>query len=641
MGWGTCAVDSWMANEKLERKTRLIGFLTRLRKDARGNALALMAAMLVPLIAFSGAAIDLARIYVVKARLQQACDAGSLAGRKAMTDTTVGTPLDSTATTQAQAFFKNNFRDGWFQVSNTVFTPTKATAGSDSTVANAVNGIASTQVPMTLMSFFGAKPLTLTTSCQAIYDLADTDVMFVLDVTGSMSVSATSKSGEGGVGTYTRSDGQQAIYRQEQSDAKIEALRQAVILFDKTMTENKQTDTIVRYGFSPYSNVVSVGKLLPASSVSSNLNYNTRKQNGDYVTSSLVSAYPVPQASCSSNSRYPSSGYANNLTYIYKNGGTNKTMTVPSYGYAYFDFTGSTSWTNSNGGTCTSTGNTGTVSRPLWTYGQFPLVVTDYLAGKAVPTPGRLDGSTSLWRGCIELTDSSTATSFNANSLPSDLDPDVLPNWRPMWPEAVWNQSSASIKDENVAETKSYKALGTYENNDSVTCPMDAQTLRQMSADDVKAYVYAANFKADGNTYHDYGMSWGLRMLSTVGPFKNTVLPSTGRKQPGQNIVFMTDGAAVADSDNYQMYGIEGLDKRMTGGTANETSQHKARLRVLCDAAKARGITVYMIAFGTSLTDDMTYCASAGQAFQADNTDDLQDAFAAIAKRIAMLRMNK
>src|SRR5690349_9706109 len=105
MGWGTCAVDSGMANEKLKRATKFTGFLIRLRKDARGNTLIIMAAMLVPLLAFSGAAVDMARLYVVRVRLQQACDAGTLAGRKTMTDTSIGTPLDSTAAAQAQAFF--------------------------------------------------------------------------------------------------------------------------------------------------------------------------------------------------------------------------------------------------------------------------------------------------------------------------------------------------------------------------------------------------------------------------------------------------------------------------------------------------------------------------------------------------------
>jgi Flp pilus assembly protein TadG len=596
----------------------------------------MMAAMLIPLLSFSGAAVDAARLYVVKVRLQQACDAGVLAGRKALKDTSISTPLDSTSAAQAQSFFRNNFRAGWFQNTGSVFTPVKATVGTDSTVANAINGTASATVPMTIMAIFGVKPRTLNVTCQAVYDLADTDVMFVLDTTGSMSVTPSSGS-EGGAVSYTRTDGIQAYMRQESSGSKIEALRQAVVLFDTTMTQNKQNDTIVRYGFSPYSTVVNIGKSLSASTVTSNLSYNSRSISSDYdYVANVASAYPMTKIDCETNKRYPASGYANGYTYKTSGGSTS---TITSYN-AYVNFTGTATWSSANGGTCTGAA---TIKRPMWRYGLVPLDVTSYLAGGLVPTPGRIDGSTSKWRGCIELTDVSSATSLDASNLPSDLNPDVMPSWRPMWPEAVWSPQSTTttIKDDAVSESKSYKALSSFEGSDSVTCPMEAQPLAVMNASAVHDYVYATNFKAAGNTYHDYGMSWGLRMLSTKGPFASSVAPTLGRKQPTQNIVFMTDGTPVADNDNYQMYGIEGLDKRLTGGSSNEASQHSARLRVLCDAAKQRGITVYMIAFGTSLTSDMTYCASPGQSFYAKNSSDLQDAFAAIAKRIAMLRINQ
>lgn len=48
------------------------GFLTRLRRDARGMTLAMMAAFLIPLTALAGSTVDLARMYLVKTRLQPA-----------------------------------------------------------------------------------------------------------------------------------------------------------------------------------------------------------------------------------------------------------------------------------------------------------------------------------------------------------------------------------------------------------------------------------------------------------------------------------------------------------------------------------------------------------------------------------------
>src|ERR1700761_862916 len=97
--------------EKARVETRQ-GFMTRLRSDVSGNTIAIMAAALIPLAALAGSGVDTARLYVVKVRLQQACDAGVLAGRKFMTDGS-GTTLDDTATAQANAFFSNNFKSGW------------------------------------------------------------------------------------------------------------------------------------------------------------------------------------------------------------------------------------------------------------------------------------------------------------------------------------------------------------------------------------------------------------------------------------------------------------------------------------------------------------------------------------------------
>ena len=62
---------------------RGFSILSALRKDVTGNTLAIMAAAMIPIIGFTGSAIDMGRLYVIKVRMQQACDAGVLAGRKA------------------------------------------------------------------------------------------------------------------------------------------------------------------------------------------------------------------------------------------------------------------------------------------------------------------------------------------------------------------------------------------------------------------------------------------------------------------------------------------------------------------------------------------------------------------------------
>lgn len=161
------------------------GFLQRLRRDVAGNVMLITAAMMMPILAFSGCAVDAARLYFVKMRLQQACDAGVLAGRKFMTGT--GASLDATASSQATAFFNNNFRSGLFGASAVNFTPAKTNEGQ-------VSGAAQATVPMAMMTIFGIPAQQLSVTCEARFDVADVDIIFVLDTTGSMACLPTDSS---------------------------------------------------------------------------------------------------------------------------------------------------------------------------------------------------------------------------------------------------------------------------------------------------------------------------------------------------------------------------------------------------------------------------------------------------------------
>ena len=154
------------------------GFLMRLRKDARGNTMAMMAMGLIMLAGMAGSAVDVGRTYLVKSRLQQACDAGVLAGRRAMTSAAV----DDLVITQANNFFNQNFANGNAGATTPVFTPV-ATTGAD---AGQITATATTRVPMSVMQLFGKTSIDLTVTCDARLEVSNTDVMMVLDVTGSM-----------------------------------------------------------------------------------------------------------------------------------------------------------------------------------------------------------------------------------------------------------------------------------------------------------------------------------------------------------------------------------------------------------------------------------------------------------------------
>src|SRR3546814_17263022 len=80
----------------------------KLLRDQRGNAFMLTAAAVVPLIGIVGSAVDIGRAYMTQLRLQQACDAGVLAGRRAM----AGGEYGDSAEGEANKMFNFNFPAG-------------------------------------------------------------------------------------------------------------------------------------------------------------------------------------------------------------------------------------------------------------------------------------------------------------------------------------------------------------------------------------------------------------------------------------------------------------------------------------------------------------------------------------------------
>ena len=617
--------------------------LARLRTDVRGNTLAMMAAALIPICGLVGSGLDTARLYVVKVRLQQACDAGVLAGRRSM-ETSNASTLDATATAQAQAFFKNNFTQDWMKTSTVSFTPSL-------TADTQVSGTATAKVPMSLMKMFGAPDITLNVTCEARYDVADSDVMFVLDTTGSMA-DQPSGSGGGGKYAYTRENGTTGYATAEAStDSKISAVRTAVLNFYDTVAASADSLTHIRYGFVPYSVSVNVGAAIYARDPSylvNSWNYNTRTPAGEandvvYATNS-VSTKNVVQGACAEGVvRTPATGYT------VSGSGTSATATA---------IRKTTSWAPANGGTCTVVTDNMKVN---WVYQNASLDTSGFKTGTATPDPTRFGGGTVTWNGCLEerLTTFGTTT-FDQNALPPDLDPDLIPysddtRWKPALPElsywrggnTTWTSagktSTSASSDWPVSSSYTnagYWVAGGY-NGDGVACPKAAKRLSVMTRADVANYVSASgDLRPGGFTYHDAGMIWGTRFLAPNGPFAADTAAWPGHNPPNRYIVFMTDGEMNSEWTAYSLYGIEYYDKRITG-TNNDESYHNARFLAECTAAKARGITVFTIAFGTSITSQLKTCASPGQSFQASNSAALNTAFQNIAKQVALLRVSK
>lgn len=250
--------------------------MTRLGRDVSGNTIALAAAAMIPLAGLIGGGVDMSRLYLTKTRLQQACDAGALAGRKAMGPGSWTT--DGTTSSQARAneLFAVNFKEGAYG--------TGALSKDFTEDSGTVSGTASVAVPMTIMRIFGMTARTLTVNCTAKMEIPNTDVMFVLDVTGSMNCVA------GDAGCSNNGNVPAA-------GAKILGLKSAVKCFyeallkvntpevcgsDPTGTSYTQTAQI-RIGFVPYSIAVNVGKLLPNTYLADQWDYQSRVANVETV----------------------------------------------------------------------------------------------------------------------------------------------------------------------------------------------------------------------------------------------------------------------------------------------------------------------------------------------------------------------
>ena len=81
-------------------------------------------------------------------------------------------------------------------------------------------------------------------------------------------------------------------------------------------------------------------------------------------------------------------------------------------------------------------------------------------------------------------------------------------------------------------------------------CPAAARRLQAWTRGDMQTYVNALT--PTGSTYHDIGMIWGARMLSNGGIFADS--PDTFNGMPvSRHIIFMTDGQMDTDRDIYAL----------------------------------------------------------------------------------------
>ncbi len=659
-------------------------FFWTLAKDPTANTIVISAAAMVPLIGMVGGAVDASRYYMTTTRLQAACDAGALAARRAMDDD----EFNGTHKQLGRNFFDQNYEDGLFGLENLSRDYTSDGDGE-------VDGAASGRLPASLMQIFGFGEFNVSVSCSAEINISNTDVMFVLDVTGSMNCAPGTA---GGCST-------------EQTDSKIGSLRSAVLTFYDTVDAATSVNAQVRYGVVPYSSNVNVGASLDPSWMAQDPEYQTRVAvftPDNWVFDETVSSNRTGTIGTQTDIGVSTTTWEGVETFddcvdlafsqhfdIYNGGGNTSGLTLVSSTSTGDDtrevsYTGNIQWKvldSFDSGTYFSGSERCVIDYEeksyeadgevtftevnignqfdYWDYDEHN--VSDLGAGLSLAslygqtgTPAGVVGTIDLptgtggvdtthtWNGCIEeaSTDEGQSVFSPLPAAANDLNINLVPSneqerWKPALASLIhyrfdsggnWSTSQQDSSDD----------FTTVQGADNLNCPKAAQRLTTMTRADLENYISAANgFVADGSTYHDFGMIWGARFIAPNGIFSADNSAAPNGDAIARHIVFMTDGTQSTSNTTYGLYGIEWWDRRVTtdGSGTQLATNHAARFQAACQAARDENITVWVVAFGTTLTTNLSTCASPGRAYSASDEAALTQAFTEIAQQIAALRL--
>lgn len=623
-------------------KPKISFSLRALRESTGGNVMAIAAASVLPMLAIVGGTIDMSRAYMAQAQLQSACDAGVLAGRRALGRSgSYGTSEKGKATTM----FNANFEPAKLSVTQSSFDTARASNDD-------ITGTATARLPTMIMGVFNFQKFDLGAECRAELQLANTDVMFILDTTGSM------------------------------AGSPLTGLQQAVRDFHSTLASARiSPQTRVRYGFVPYSTTVNAKYLLqqnqlPASYFGTEATYSTRESEFNTPATQFVewtgdATYgPNEQKTyynsweCDGNGAEWSNDYYNSTT----------TGNIPNQVVSWYERVSYNSYYDR----CTRR----KVSRPAKTrriyeftqyvYHETP-VSTDGLTGfdnvsiashssnAYVTTAGTYDmrelaqfnssnsggisvGSSS-WNGCVM--ERATVDSATWDPIPNgarDLDIVSAPQsgvaesyWAPLW--------SGIMSYRGTYGPQYTRSLYDQPTGGWAACPQTMRAFQtvSMASTTVPNWVetFLTGLNAEGSTYHDIGMIWGARLASPRG-IMGSIVNDQPEKSATRHIIFMTDGKLEPNNYGVNSYGLEIFANRVAPQQTNNAdlaTRHSARFRAACNLAKNEGYTIWVVAFGTSITSDMTTCATGDRVFFAGDNAQLRSQFQTIASQIADLRL--
>ena len=577
----------------LARRPALGPLLARLARDTRGNVMLFMAAGVIPVTAAVGSGVDLTRAYMAQARLQQAVDAATLAGRKAMTDGSL-----DTADPEIVKFLQNNYpanmSDGaGIHIDDPIFQSEAVEMESEITDQGALCVTAQATVPTLVMGAFGKPSITIGANSCARRSGTNIDVVMVLDVTGSM------------------------------AGTRLTALKTATKNFlatlDDTRTQLAVSGLRVRVGIVPYSQAVNIGRLL-------------NEENAAYLATTAQDYWTdigTPYRPCT-NDNSSDCDWRNSTDDDYARAvPLDVSSFVTAGGAAGSTYSNAYAWKGcvemrASIKTIKSSTSSASIPNGAWD-------ILDVAPGQSYG-----GGTAPAWRPYLAVPVDSDTNRYG--SSPRTTQPTAAP----------WSQIKWEVDRRSSWRTTGPAASATSStDNPNASCPAEAKKLGEHTATSLTSYVNG--LVAEGGTLHDVGMYWGLVMISPQAPFVNEteyLAPGhTGSKRDVKKyIVFMTDGE-LSPPSTYSAWGKESWEKRIHSDSDSK-DEHRKRFQMICEAAKQQNVNISTIAFGddmgTSDENALKGCATnTDQYYEAANSADLIAVFQAIANNIGYLRLSE
>lgn len=177
------------------------------------------------------------------------------------------------------------------------------------------------------------------------------------------------------------------------------------------------------------------------------------------------------------------------------------------------------------------------------------------------------------------------------------------------------------------------------------------QQMQRLTTDFTSLKTTVSGLVASGETNIPIGLAWGWHTLSPNAPLAD------GQAYTALNltkiVVLMTDGdntmSTVSDSNNSYYHGYGYIWQNKLGTTSSNattrTNALNARMQLLCDNMKAKGIVIYTVGVGVSASSKalLQACATTtDQYYDVTASGSTMDAaFSAIAGSIQNLRISK